>query len=109
MKKLLLILIAILFLSCEKEKLSYPKMEIAIFYPDDPKYYIWSDLENPSMGWEERLNGKDFTFINKDEKLKIHSERDIKQAYILIGKTFREFQLKDSLEVTEEMTFRFKF
>lgn len=83
-------------------------MEVVIFYPDNPKYYLWSDLGNPSMGWEEKLNGKDFTFLSSGKKLKIHSEREVKQAYILIGKTFKEFELKDSLEVSEEMSFRFK-
>lgn len=83
-------------------------MEVVVFYPDTPETYLWSDLENPAMGWEEKQNGKDFTFITSGNKLKITSQREIKQSLILKDNSFAAFDLSAGAIVTEKMTFRFR-
>jgi hypothetical protein len=110
MKKrfLMLAFAATTIISCEKQDLSYPNMEITVFYPDEPNSYLWSDLNNPNMGWEEMNNGELFIFQVLEEELKVESDREYEQVWILEDGEFIETDLNQLFEVEEIITFRFK-
>lgn len=79
--KLILLLGALVLLSCSTEDLPPINADAVIINLDTPNEYIWSNLDDPNMGWETLPNhtGK-YSFSLSGNKATLSSKENIVSA-----------------------------
>ncbi len=83
MKTVIILLLAILCISCEPQDLALFNVEAIIIDKCNIKEYKYSDLADPNMGWVEKENGDLISYYFEADRIFITSNRELKNVYYL--------------------------